>query len=205
MAKKKGTKDEQTPVIVTEEIDGETAEPEKQTEAGAATPEDGAAEAEKAYTLTAEEFETARKHIETLTKERDDTIALLQRNQADFDNFRRRNASIRADSYEEGKRDAIKELLTVLDNFDRAMEHAGAEDGSWREGVKLAIRQLHERLEKLGLTEIPADGKFDPNLHDAVMQEAAEGKETGDILAVLQKGYQVGDRIIRHSMVKVAE
>lgn len=199
MSKKRDT--EQKPLTpVVEEIDEAEMQPETSAEAA----ETGAAE-EVAYTLTAEEFETARKHIETLTKERDDTVALLQRNQADFDNYRRRNASIRADSFEEGKRDAIKELLTVLDNFDRAIENDNADDASWREGVRLAIRQLHEKLEKLGMSEIETDGKFDPNMHEAVMQEAVEGKESGEILAVLQKGYRVGDRIIRHSMVKVAE
>lgn len=205
MVKKKNAKSEtvkEEPVaVVTEEVDEGTPEQPEAENAGA----EAETNEPESYTLTREEFETARKHVEKLTKERDDTVALLQRNQADFDNFRRRNASVRADSYDEGKRDAIKELLTVLDNFDRALDNASADDGSWREGVTLAIRQLHERLEKLGLSEVASEGKFDPNLHEAVMQEAAEGKETGEILAVLQKGYQVGDRIIRHSMVKVAK
>ncbi|MDO4572651.1 MAG: nucleotide exchange factor GrpE [Clostridia bacterium] len=204
MARKKEAEQDMV-TTVEEEIDGA---PER-AETEAAGPEEPTLECEAgteaSYTLTAEEFEAARKHIETLTKERDDTVALLQRNQADFENYRRRNASIRADSYDEGRRDTIRELLTVLDNFDRAIENEDAEDAAWREGVKLAIRQLHERLEKLGLSEIETDGGFDPNMHEAVMQEAVEGKESGEILAVLQKGYRVGDRIIRHSMVKVAE
>ena len=159
------------------------------------------------YTMTAEEFETAKAHIARLQKERDETVTLLQRNQADFENYRRRNASIRTDSYEEGKRDCIKGLLPALDNFDRALENEasnGDKDG-WREGVRLACRQLHELLAKQGLEEVDASGRFDPNLHEAVMQEQAEGKESGEILAVLQKGYRVGDKIIRHSMVKVAQ
>lgn len=159
----------------------------------------------KTYTLTAEEFETAKTHIATLQKEKEDTIALLQRNQADFDNYRRRNASIRADSYEEGKRDCIKALLPVLDNFDRAMATESAGDEGWRSGIQMVHKQLLDLLQKQGLCEVEADGKFDPNLHEAVMQEAAEGKESGTILMVLQKGYRVGDKIIRHSMVKVAQ
>lgn len=162
-------------------------------------------EEQSSYTLTAEEFETAKKHIESLQKDKDETIALLQRNQADFDNFRRRNANIRTDSYDEGKRDSIKALLPVLDNFDRAMANDDAADDNWREGIKLVYRQLYELLEKQGLNEIDTDGTFDPNLHEAVMQEKVDGKENGEILAVLQKGYRVDDRIIRHSMVKVAE
>jgi molecular chaperone GrpE len=176
---------------VAEELDNGEAAPEQQEK--------------KTYTLTEEEFETAKKHIETLQKEKDDTIALLQRNQADFDNFRRRNANIRADSYEEGKRDTIQMLLPVLDNFDRAMDNAGGGDEAWREGVKLVHKQLMDILSKQGLTQIEAEGKFDPNIHEAVLSEKAEGKESGEILMVLQKGYRVGERIIRHCMVKVAE
>ncbi|MDD6887277.1 MAG: nucleotide exchange factor GrpE [bacterium] len=157
------------------------------------------------YVLTAEEMKTARERIESLQREKEETVALLQRNQADFDNYRRRNATVRTDSLEEGRRECIKSLLPVLDNFDRAMENDSAEDSSWREGVKLVHRQLLETLQKMGMSEIDTSGKFDPNIHEAVMQEAVEGMESGAIIAVFQKGYRVGDRIIRHSMVKVAE
>lgn len=159
----------------------------------------------ESYTLTAEEFEAAKSHIEALQKEKDETVQLLQRIQADFDNFRRRNASIRKDSYEEGKRDAIKELLPVLDSFERAVESAEANDKSMHEGVALVQRQLLDALKKLGLCVIEAEGQFDPNEHEAVMSEKADGKESGEILQVLQKGYRVGDKIVRHCMVKVAE
>lgn len=157
------------------------------------------------YVLTAEEMKTARERIENLQREKEETVALLQRNQADFDNYRRRNATVRTDSLEEGRRECIKSLLPVLDNFDRAMENDAAEDSSWREGVKLVYRQLLETLQKMGMSEIDTTGKFDPNIHEAVMQEAVDGMESGAIIAVFQKGYRVGDRIIRHSMVKVAE
>lgn len=159
----------------------------------------------KVFTMTAEEMETARNAVEQLKKEKDETIALLQRNQADFDNYRRRNASVRLDSLEEGKRNCISELLPVLDNFDRAMEQCGDEPTPWQEGIILVQKQLMETLSKLGLNEIETDCKFDPVKHEAVMQEAADGKESGDILAVFQKGYRVGDKIIRPSMVKVAQ
>lgn len=174
----------------------------EELENGEAAP---AAEETKTYVLTEEEFAAARKHIETLQKEKDETVSLLQRNQADFDNFRRRNSSVRADSYEEGKRDTIKQLLPVLDNFERAMNNECAGDQAWREGIQLVHKQLLDILNKQGLSEIETDCKFDPNIHEAVLQERAEGKETGDILLVLQKGYRVGERIIRHCMVKVAE
>ena len=155
--------------------------------------------------LKREEFLEVKNHIAGLEKERDEMKALAQRVQADFDNFRRRNATVMTDCREEGLRSCIKELLPVLDNFDRAMESAKGVQNDWLEGVRLVQRQLMETLGKCGLKEIPAEGMFDPNLHEAVMQEAAEGAESGAILAVFQKGYQLNDRIIRHSMVKVAQ
>ena len=155
--------------------------------------------------LKREEFLEVKNHIAGLEKERDEMKALAQRVQADFDNFRRRNATVMTDCREEGLRSCIKELLPVLDTFDRAMESAKGVLNDWLEGVRLVQRQLMETLGKCGLKEIPAEGMFDPNLHEAVMQEAAEGAESGAILAVFQKGYQVNDRIIRHSMVKVAQ
>lgn len=159
----------------------------------------------ESFTLSREEFDQVKAHIDALQKEKDETVALLQRNQADFDNFRRRNASVRTDSFEEGKRECIKALLPVLDNFDRATEHSEEGEKAWRDGVLLVYKQLLEALAKQGMTEIETDCKFDPNFHEAVMQEKSEGKESGDIVAVFQKGYRVNDRIIRHSMVKVAE
>ena len=194
-------------VVVEPETDMEQTETQQREPDAEAACETEAEQQNEAgsVTLTAEEFRTAQEEIAKLRREKDETVQLLQRNQADFDNYRRRNASARADSYEEGKRDCIKALLPVLDNFERALDNEQAGDEAWREGVKLVNRQLHDLLNKQGLTEIDADGKFDPNMHEAVMQEKVEGSESGDILAVLQKGYRVGDRIIRHSMVKVAE
>lgn len=158
------------------------------------------------YTLTAEEFAAAKAHIESLQKEKDETVQLLQHIQADFDNFRKRNAGIRLDSYEEGKRDTIKELLPALDSFDRAVSSAGENcDKALLEGILLVQRQLLDSLKKLGLEEVEASGKFDPNLHEAVLREKAEGKASGDVVEVLQKGYRVGEKVLRHTMVKVAE
>ena len=160
---------------------------------------------QESYTLTAEEFAAAKAHIETITKEKDETVNLLQRIQADFDNFRRRNASIRLDSYEEGKRDTVKELLPALDNLERALDSIPAENAGWREGIAMVHRQMLDALKKLGLEEIETDCKFDPTLHEAVMQEKVDGKDPGEIVIVFQKGYRMGDKIIRHCMVKVAE
>lgn len=159
-------------------------------------------------TLTSDEFDQVRTHIEELKRQNDATVSLAQRVQADFENFRRRNACVRADSLEEGARDVIRDLLPVIDNFERALANdaTGANgESQWREGVKLVYRQLMDALTKHGLDLIPSEGQFDPELHEAVLQEEAEGKDSGTIVETLQKGYRVKERIIRHSMVKVAK
>jgi len=178
----------------------------EQAETVAAEPAAGQpADEPDSYTLTAEEFAAAKAHIEALQKEKDETVQLMQRIQADFDNFRRRNASIRKESYEEGKRDAIRELLPALDSFERAVESAAGADKSYLDGLLLIQKQMTDALKKLGLEEVEACGQFDPNLHEAVLREKDEKAESGQVLQVLQKGYRVGDKIIRHCMVKVAE
>ena len=156
-------------------------------------------------TLTRDEFDQVKNRIDALQKDKDDTVAMAQRLQADFDNYRKRNAAIRMDSLEEGTRELIRSLLPVLDNFDRALDNSEAADQGWVDGVRLVHKQFMGILEKNGLTEIPAEGAFNADQHEAVMQEEAEGVQSGEILSVLQKGYKVKDRIIRHSMVKVAK
>ena len=186
------------------EIIEETATAQEANAAEPVVSQETAAEQES-YTLTAEEFAAAKAHIEAITKEKDETINLLQRIQADFDNFRRRNASIRLDSYEEGKRDTVKELLPALDNLERALDAIPADQESLREGIYMVQRQMLDSLKKLGLEEVESDCIFDPTKHEAVMREKVEGKESGAIVVVFQKGYRMGGRIIRHCMVKVAE
>lgn len=155
--------------------------------------------------LSKEEFETLKTHIETLQKEKDETVALAQRLQADFDNFRKRNASVYTESREEGIRAAISELLPILDGFDRAFQNTESIDASWGDGIKLLHKQMIDQLSKLGLEEIPTDTGFNPEFHEAVMQVESEEKESGDIVDVYRKGYKVKDKIIRHSMVIVAK
>ena len=134
----KNKKEKQPAVETAEAVEaGMAAEEAAAADTQAEAASDGQAEAAsqpepESYTLTAEEFKTVQEHIQTLQKQKDETVALLQRNQADFDNFRRRNASVRADSLEEGKRECIKALLPALDNFDRALQAEGAGDESWR-------------------------------------------------------------------------
>ena len=160
---------------------------------------------DETITMSRDEFNQVKEHIDKLQADHDKVVVLAQRIQADFDNYRKRNASIYADSKEEGVRKVITGLLPVLDNFERALGSCEGIDEKWLEGIRLVQRQLLEELKKEGLEEIAADGAFDPTLHEAVLQEEVEDAQSGMILAVLQKGYKVKDRIIRHSMVKVAK
>lgn len=195
----------------TEQVEQKTTgkeTPEKNTASPAVEKDDTKktteAEPQTTYSLTQAEMDQVKAHIDDLQKKLNDMIALLQRNQADFENYRKRNQSVRTDSYEEGKRDCITAILPVLDDFDRVIESDSKADG-WAEGVKLVHRKMVEILKKEGLTEIEADGAFDPNLHNAVMTESVEGTDSGMVVGVLQKGYSVKDKIVRHSMVKVSE
>lgn len=130
-------------------------------------------------------------------------LNLAQRVQADFDNYRKRTKATRAEAYEDGAREFIKLLLPVVDNLERAIQQE-SEDERMMTGVKLVYKQLTEALEKRGVTVIDRQGeKFDPALENAVMQGTDEEGEPGTVCAVLQKGYKMGDQVIRHAMVKV--
>lgn len=173
-----------------------------QPEAEGAEPQE---QVENVITLTGDEFSKLKEHIESLQCKNDETIALAQRVQADFDNYRRRNASICADSREEGARSLIAELLPVIDGFDHAFEHMEVIDQAWADGIALLRKQFMEVLIRAGLSEIENSGMFDPELHDAVMQVEDGEKKSGEVASVFRKGYKVRDRIIRHSMVNVVK
>ena len=144
-----------------------------------------------------------RQALEIAVKQRDEYLDSLRRTQADFQNFKRRNQTTRADAYEEGIRDTITALLPSIDNLERAIAAAGDEKSPIVDGVKMTLNQLMDNFKRFGLEEIPAKGeKFDPELHHAVMREV--GDEPDVVLEVLQKGYKVKDKVIRYSMVKVS-
>ena len=133
----------------------------------------------------------------------DEYLNLAQRVQADFENFRRRTKATRAEAFEDGAREFIKQLLPVVDNLERATAQETC-DENLMTGVKLVYKQLMDALEKRGVTVIDRPGeKFDPNLENAVMQGTADEGEPGTVCAVLQKGYKMGDFVLRHAMVKV--
>lgn len=132
-------------------------------------------------------------------------LAMAQRVQADFENFRRRNESIRADSFAEGKREVATVMLPVLDNLERAADAAaGSTDEALKSGVELVLKQMSEVYKKLNVVPIDRLGdKFDPNLENAILQGTADDGEPGTVCQVLQKGYMMGEKVLRHAMVKV--
>lgn len=144
------------------------------------------------------------KKIEELTAEVEKQKELLLRTAAEFDNFKRRTEKERLETYERAAAATLKKLLPVLDNADRA---AAADPSSeeYNKGIELIVKQLVSLSEELGLTAIGNVGEtFDPNLHEAVMHIEDENLPENSIAAVLQKGYQYGDTVIRPAMVQVA-
>lgn len=184
------------------------AAPEAERETKAPDPaEDGAQDAQECVSedgaAVQTEIDDLQKQLEAAKKQSDEYLNMAQRVQADFENFRRRNNAVRADAYEDGARAFIKTILPVMDNLERALGAESA-DAALHEGVSMVHRQLSEALEKRGVTVIDCAGeKFDPRLEDAVMQADASEGEPGTVCLVLQKGYQLGDVVLRHAMVKV--
>ncbi|HEX8407417.1 MAG TPA: nucleotide exchange factor GrpE [Thermoanaerobaculia bacterium] len=123
---------------------------------------------------------------------------------ADFDNFRKRSEREKADFFKYAVASVLKDILPVLDNFDRALDHA-AEGDEFHKGVLLIYKQLFDVLQKSGLKPIDETGvHFDPNIHEAVIREEDDSLPNHTVAAVLQKGYFLHDRLLRPALVKVA-
>ena len=141
--------------------------------------------------------------LEASRQKAEEYLNLAQRVQADFDNFRRRNQSVRADAFEDGARELVKTLLPVVDNLERALA-AESTDDTLKAGVAMVHKQLMDVLQKRGVEVIDRPGEvFDPNLETAVLQGTENDGEKGTVCQVLQKGYRMGGVILRSAMVKV--
>lgn len=130
----------------------------------------------------------------------------LLRTAAEYDNFRRRSAKEQDAAFNNGVGFAVNQILTILDTLEMAA-NAACTDENYKKGVVMTLDKAAAALTALKVEEIPAEGQpFDPNLHNAVMQKPAEdGQKSGTVVQVFQKGYKIGDRIIRHATVVVAE
>jgi molecular chaperone GrpE len=138
-------------------------------------------------------------------RERDERTDDLKRVAAEFENYRKRVARDQANLAARAHERLVKELLPVLDDLERALEAASEhEEAKLEEGVRLVQRELQEALGKEGLVEIETNGKFDPHVHEALLSQPSE-QDDGAILEVLQKGYRLGDRVLRPARVVVAQ
>jgi molecular chaperone GrpE len=138
--------------------------------------------------------------------ERDEYLDLAQRVQADFENYRKRAAREQERLVAHAHERLVRELLPILDDLERALEAAERhEEARLVEGVKLVEKSLRHALAKEGLAEIDTEGAFDPHVHEAVLTQPGNGADTGTVLEVVQRGYRVGDRVVRPAKVIVAE
>ena len=187
------------------------AEEVNQPEAEAAAEADGGNSADKKedksfFTKKKSGGETKKlkEELAALQKQVEEMQNRYVRLAAEYDNYKKRTARELDARYADAKSDVLKTILPVIDNFERglAME---TEDAAYKEGVELIFKQFLDLLNQHGVTEIEAQGKvFDPELHNAVMHVEDENAGENEIVEVFMKGYKQGDKVLRHSMVKVA-
>jgi molecular chaperone GrpE len=144
---------------------------------------------------------------ETLQREKDILQDRLLRTAAEFDNYRKRMDRERRELSEYAAADVLKDLLPILDNFERALQAPATSDTDpLRKGIELIHKQMFDLLKKRGVTVIEALGAdFDPNFHQAVIHEPSADHRDGEVMQELQRGYLLGDRLLRPAMVKVAK
>ena len=156
---------------------------------------------EKTYTLTREQMEAAELAAKQLESVKDQFVRLT----AEYDNYRKRTAKEKDSLYQDAKADTIREFLAVYDNLERAVSTEGDEDSPHKKGLEMIFHQYQEILKKLGVTEIEAQGApFDPERHNAVMHIDDENLGENVVSQVFQAGFMLGDKVIRHAIVQVA-
>ncbi|MBE6053806.1 MAG: nucleotide exchange factor GrpE [Clostridium sartagoforme] len=138
-----------------------------------------------------------------LTNELDALKERLLRLNAEYDNYRKRTSKEKEGIYTEACTDVLKEMIPVLDNLERAISVEGSAEDI-KKGIEMTIKGFKSSFEKLGVEEIDASGEFDPNYHQAVMHIEDESLGANSIAEVFQKGYKRGDKVIRYTVVKVA-
>ncbi|MBP7726944.1 nucleotide exchange factor GrpE [Mitsuokella multacida] len=194
-------KDEQKLEEMQQEIDEAEA---AQEDAAEGSEEEAPEEAASEGAAMQEEIEALKGQVEKLTGDLQEKKDRLLRLQADFDNFRRRSAKEREEISAVVTQNFCKDMLPLLDNFERAMAAETKDVEAFQKGVEMIFTQFQEVLKKNGLEQIEAVGqKFDPNFHQAVMRVEDPEKEDDTVAQELQKGYMVKGRVIRPSMVQV--
>jgi len=143
--------------------------------------------------------------LEQAAKERDEYLDALQRLKAEFENYKKRVARDQGDLVARASERLVKQLLPVLDDLERALEAAAAhEEATLEDGVRLVHRSLADALAKEGLVEVETDGVFDPHTQEALLAQPSDADE-GAVIQVLQKGYKLGDRVLRPARVVISQ
>ncbi|HRQ25099.1 MAG TPA: nucleotide exchange factor GrpE [Anaerolineales bacterium] len=154
---------------------------------------------------TGDESEALKRQLEEAQAQASEFKDSWMRSQAEFQNYRKRverdNETMRSTM----KGDIIKKVLPVLDDLERALQNRPADD-AWAGGIELVARKFQNILELEGVKRIEAEGaEFDPNFHEAISHEPADGVESGHVIEVIQNGYAIGERVIRPALVRVAQ
>ncbi len=148
--------------------------------------------------------ESGEDRLAALTAERDEAVDRWKRTAADFDNFRKRALRERQELVTLANERLVKDLLPILDDLERALEAAAQhQEAQLEEGVRLTHRALAALLEQNGVKEIDTSSRFDPHVHEALLTQPSEAEE-GSVIDVVQKGYTLGDRVVRPARVVVA-
>lgn len=154
--------------------------------------------------LTAE-VEGLRKKLEEAAARTSEYKDSLLRLQAEFQNYRKRIERDNELTYVSLKGDIVKKILPVLDDLERALQNR-SEGDAWANGIELVARKFQSILENEGIKRIEAVGtEFDPNFHEAISHEPADGVQSGHVIGVVQNGYMIGERVIRPALVRVAQ
>jgi molecular chaperone GrpE len=165
------------------------------------TPEDTSSDVEQ---LSAE-IDVLKKKLEEAEAKTSEYKDSWLRSQAEFQNYRKRQERDNEMMYNSMKGDIIKKVLPVLDDLERALQNRSADD-PWANGIELVARKFQNILESEGVRKIEAIGtEFDPNFHEAISHEPANGAQSGHVIGVVQNGYMIGERVIRPALVRVAQ
>jgi molecular chaperone GrpE len=155
--------------------------------------------------VTEERELTLEEQVAALAAERDEHLNDLKRVAAEFENYRKRVLRDQESLVARAHERLVKELLPVLDDLERALAAAEEhEEAKLEEGVRLVHRELAAALEREGLAEIETNGVFDPHVHEALLSQPSSDQAEGTVLEVVQKGYRLGDRVLRPARVVVA-
>lgn len=183
-----------------QEISEETLDIEQDAELEATPEEEVKGEADS-------QADDAASELEDLQLKADEYLDGWQRARAEFANYRKRVERDRQLTYQNAAGSIILKFLPVMDDLERALKNRPEENpgAAWADGIELIYRKFKTAIESEGVTPMDVEGEmFDPNLHEAVVSTPSDEHESGEIIEVLQRGYQIGDRVLRPAMVRVA-